>query len=469
MAASDSVLAFLAQATSHGGIVVRDQPKLDLDLYIQNYTGRTRFDRLIFIGKTSVPLCVDALRAAVIEAKKALDVSRYREIWDCIRIAAPEEPEAQRDDVWIEQTEMGNRLETARLEAELKGYRNNLIKESIRMGNEDLGKHLESIGKLQQASEAYARMRQDVSTTKHIIDCSMHLANVSLQRRDWTMVLNNVGKIGGVQTSEEEKATQAYTKIVSGISLLGMGHYGDAAQSFLQADANVPPSDYANIASPNDVAVYGGLTALATMDRRDLQQRVLENHDFRAFLEHEPHIRKAISLFINGRYSNCLSILESARPDYLLDIYLQKHIPTIYSKIRSKCIVQYFVPFSCVTISSLDAAFAKPGHSIEPELVNMIREGSLKAHIDGKDMLLVAVRPDPRAEMQQEALEVARKYEQDAKERLRRISLVAAGLEVVGAKKQSADHVPGLSTDELWYDENRTLVHAGGGAVESQG
>lgn len=87
----------------------------------------------------------------------------------------------------------------------------------------------------------------------------------------------------------------------------------------------------------------------------------------------------------------------------------------------------------------------------------------------GGVQLLVAVRPDPRAEMQREALEVARKYEQDAKERLRRISLVAAGLEVVGAKKQAADHVTGLSTDELWYDENRSLVQAGGGPVESQG
>lgn len=95
--------------------------------------GRTRFDRLIFIGKTCVPLCVDALKAAVNESKKGLDVSRYRESWDCIRIAAPDEPEAQRDDAWIEKTETGNRLETARLETELKGYKNNLIKESIRV------------------------------------------------------------------------------------------------------------------------------------------------------------------------------------------------------------------------------------------------------------------------------------------------------------------------------------------------
>lgn len=258
------------------------------------------------------------------------------------------------------------------------------------MGNEDLGKHFESIGKLQEAMEAYSRMRQDVSTTKHIIDCGKHLANVSLQRRDWTTALSTMGKTASVQNSDDEKSTQAFIKIVSGISNLGIGHYDDAAQNFLQADFAVPPSEYAHVASPNDVAIYGGLTALATMDRQDLQQRVLENHAFRMFLEQEPHIRKSISHFINGRYSSCLAILESARPDYLLDIYLHKHIPQIYSKIRSKCIVQCFAPFSCVTIDSLDAAFGQAGQSVEPELVRMIRDGPLKARIDAKERVRVS-------------------------------------------------------------------------------
>lgn len=99
------------------------------------FLGRTCFDRLLHIGKSSVPLCVDALKAAVIEAKQGRDVNRYREAWDCIRIAAPNEPEAVRDDAWIEKLEAENKVETARLETELKGYKNNLIKESIRVSS----------------------------------------------------------------------------------------------------------------------------------------------------------------------------------------------------------------------------------------------------------------------------------------------------------------------------------------------
>jgi len=103
--------------------------------------GRTRFDRLYFIARSSVVLCIEALKAAIAEAKSGKDTHRYREAWECIRIAAPNEPEAQFDKIWVETTDMTNKAETHRLEAELKGYKNNLVKESIRVGSIRLNLH----------------------------------------------------------------------------------------------------------------------------------------------------------------------------------------------------------------------------------------------------------------------------------------------------------------------------------------
>ncbi len=80
-----------------------------------------------------MPLRLDALKAAITEAKSGRDVSQYKQAWDCIRKLAPEEPEATRDEAWIDATEKSNKAETQRLESELKGYKNNLITESIRV------------------------------------------------------------------------------------------------------------------------------------------------------------------------------------------------------------------------------------------------------------------------------------------------------------------------------------------------
>lgn len=78
----------------------------------------------------------------------------------------------------------------------------------------------------------------------------------------------------------------------------------------------------------------------------------------------------------------------------------------------------------------------------------------------------MAVRPDPRVEMQLEALGVARQYEQEAKERLRRISLVAASLEIVGVNRKQGT---GLGADESWYEDGANLVPASGAPGDGQG
>lgn len=253
------------------------------------------------------------------------------------------------------------------------------------MGNEDLGKHFEKIGELTLAYDAYSKCRADVSTAKHIIEVGMHLARLSFYRRDWSAVTTNVNKMSGLQAEgTTDKSQQTTCHILYGIAHLGQGKYPEAARSFLQVDPAVSPAQYDEFASPNDIAVYGGLLALATMSRPELSG-VLDNSSFRTYLELEPHIRRAISQFVNGRYSACLSILESYHSDYLLDINLQPHLKHLYTVIRGKCIFHFVQPFSCVTIDNLNAAFSPPGGSIDRELVDMIGNGTLDARIDAID------------------------------------------------------------------------------------
>jgi COP9 signalosome complex subunit 1 len=261
------------------------------------------------------------------------------------------------------------------------------------MGNEDLGNHYQEIGDLDKSYDAFNRMRQDVLIQKHIVDVSRHLMSVCIEQGKWVTVQSNVQKIMAVaQPVEDERALQPYLKISLGLANLAEGKFHDTAISFLGVDSGMG-STYNDTASPNDVAVYGGLCALASMDRDELQRRVLENSNFRTYLELEPHIRRAVTFFVNGRYSACLSTLENYRNDYLLDIYLQRHITEIYHQIRSKSIIQYFVPFSCVTLDSMEAAFGSPGMSVEKELVDMIQRGTLVARIDKQNRVCPTLIP----------------------------------------------------------------------------
>jgi COP9 signalosome complex subunit 1 len=340
------------------------------------------------------------------------------------------------------------------------------------MGNEDLGKHLESIGDLSAAADTYSKMRPDVSTPKQLLDVGKHLVRVAIQRREWGMVSAHLSKLGGAQHAEEERAFQPYLKVAQGIALLGQEKYRDAAISFLSADSIVSAATYSELASQSDVASYGGLLALASMNRKELQHHVLDNAGFRAFLEHAPHIRRAVTQFVSGRYSACIAVLEAYRADYLLDLYLQKHVAAVYSQIRSKCIVQYLIPFSCVSFETMDRAFGGPGQDIEGELADMIQAGVLQARINTIDKVnpsppseigvnkLAKLTPlffslllklvttqvaNPRAQMQESALRTAEAYERLALDRLRRMGLAAAELELKSGKRQ---HPFGEMVDE---------------------
>ena len=71
---------------------------------------------------------------AVMEAKNGRDVRCYEKAVEALAHVAPKESEAILDTSWVNRTLKTVKAETERLEHELKGYKNNLIKESIRVG-----------------------------------------------------------------------------------------------------------------------------------------------------------------------------------------------------------------------------------------------------------------------------------------------------------------------------------------------
>lgn len=378
---------------------------------------------------------------------------------------APGDKDGIVDQAWVEKREKQNKAESNRLEAELKGYKNNLIKESIRvrshlippyipksnldlsqMGNEDLGAHYHAVGDLASATKAYGRMRDYCTTPAHIASTSFRVIEVAIDHNNWLAVQSSVHKIRNLQLRAEDQAkSQPKAQAAMGLSLLHGGEYRDAAISFLNTDPTLGDR-YNEVLTSNDVAVYGGLCALASMEREDLQSKVLDSSSFRNFLELEPHIRRAITFFCSAKYAPCLDILEAYRADYLLDLHLQRHVPKLYDLIRTKSIVQYFAPFSCVTLDSMARIFANSTSTstatsisskpIEDELVELIATGILKAKIDLEHRVLIADQVDVRAQVHHETLESVKRFKKEAHLKLMRMEFMNAGMEIKPPPRQ---------------------------------
>jgi len=111
------------------------------------------------------------------------------------------------------------------------------------------------------------------------------------------------------------------------------------------------------VISPQDIATYGCICALASFDRIDLKNRILENQNFRQFLELTPQFRKIIEDFYQSKYTSCLQGLEQIKSELQLDIHLHDHVAGLFQEIRKRALIQYFSPFLSVDMNKMAATF----------------------------------------------------------------------------------------------------------------
>lgn len=123
---------------------------------------------------------------------------------------------------------------------------------------------------------------------------------------------------------------------------------------------------------------------MAFLDREELKTQLLDNSEFKAYLELEPHIREAAQAFFSARYSVTLDILERHRPDFAVDIFLSPHVDLLYKEIRQKALVQTFYPYSTLELSTLSSHFCAPVADLATEIVQLIEDGKIKARLDNE-------------------------------------------------------------------------------------
>ena len=375
------------------------------------------------------------------------------------------------DPEWAARQEEANRRELARLEGELRGYKHNLIRESIRMGQEDLAMHLLATGGpspndtspagYAAAYQAFGKMRDYCTTPTHINGLTLRLVYTALIQgvaaqqaggapaSNWSSVLANAGRLRATGVREEEQAKLTpISHVTSGLAQLALGAYREAATVFLRTPVNyhrlgpvhgIDPER--SIATANDVAVYGGLCALATLDRDALATTVLGG-DFRQFLEQEPHVRKAIGYYTTAKYRACIDLLRRYYSDWSLDIFLGSpagpgatvsHLDRLLARIRERSITAHFASFSRVRLDALAATFPPPNsapNAMEAEARALIESGTLDARLDAVDGALVAPHTDNRRRTHNDAVRAADEIERTLLLRLHKVNLTIAGLEV---------------------------------------
>merc|ERR1719350_2762980 len=95
---------------------------------------------------------------------------------------------------WIETKNKKAALKLEKLDTDLKNYKSNSIKESIRRGHDDLGDHFLDCGDLSNALKCYSRARDYCTSGKHVVSMCVNVIKVSVYLQNWSHVISYVNK-----------------------------------------------------------------------------------------------------------------------------------------------------------------------------------------------------------------------------------------------------------------------------------
>jgi COP9 signalosome complex subunit 1 len=166
-------------------------------------------------------------------------------------------------------------------------------------------------------------------------------------------------------------------------------------------------NQFCSVVSAEDLAMYGALLGLATLDRDKLHSLVIDgpfkgrlevcfpvmavsSFTIRPLLLHSlllvntsiqlvPAMRDVLRHYSLAEYGPCISVLQgTVRRDILLDIHLHSHVTALLDMIRDRCIVQYFRPYSSVSLEKMGKVFGCNETDMEEIVARLIISGGVQ-------------------------------------------------------------------------------------------
>mmetsp|Transcript_24634 Transcript_24634/g.61811 ORF Transcript_24634/g.61811 Transcript_24634/m.61811 type:complete len:306 (+) Transcript_24634:169-1086(+) len=282
-------------------------------------------------------------------------------------------------------------------------------------------------GQLERARRSFLNTQHFSTIPKHVVQWCLNVMHVCILAGQYIEVMHLFEK-----AKRELKSRNAplSSKLYScaGLTMLWQGEYRSAAQNFalitphLTSETSTSAIQKAML-QPRDVALCGGLCALASYDRESLHELLFQNVHFKHFLESFPLVREMMLDFHASRYASCLNYLERLRLNHIaMDPYLAPKSEELCKTIRRRAIIQYCIPFVSVDLRRMAAAFESDLPSLETELVSMILCGDLSARICSQTKVLFKIDAKDRSRTFERALELGALYQEQTLQMLVRVS-----------------------------------------------
>jgi COP9 signalosome complex subunit 1 len=348
------------------------------------------------------------------------------------------------DNEWITSVEEAFQFQLERESAVLKKAQEENVKESIRVSMVKIFDINFRAGKFYEAAKLYSRSLRDYSNSQTVLPMLMNHVKVLMMMQDYLRVETYISQaersISDIQEREKQHSRDAFPRdekasksalqqavkylakinAVLGVTKMCNKNYKLAADRLTSVDHEI--FEFSDLLSTTDIAYYGCFCALASYDRNELKEKVINNGNFRKFMEPEGKLVDLIQAFRNNSFINVFQLLEEMRPLLLLNVYIAPHQTELYKLIRRRAFVQYISTFGVISLQTMAKVFRTDTNELIDELVDLIDLGIIDARIDPSEEKLYRMDEDATEKNSQRLL----KIQQDLAERTRVLTIRAA-------------------------------------------
>uniref|UniRef100_A0A1I7YDH1 PCI domain-containing protein n=1 Tax=Steinernema glaseri TaxID=37863 RepID=A0A1I7YDH1_9BILA len=339
--------------------------------------------------------------------------------------------------VWATTTTTAGINNIDAMQAEYKRQKDEGVKESTRRALHELIRAYVDMGRIPEAITLYSRgMREYCTSFKHVVEMLLEWMTLALHAgsgyhyRLEQLLSQAERAIAEARESTEAKAkqgaaptppqgspggtvvnikqlideSQCKITILSALHhLINSRKYRDVAQKLINVSFDV--FDSSDLMSANDVAIYGTICALATFSRTELKERILNNMEFRKFMECDQRLVDVVKKFISSDFSAVMDLLNGFKNELQLNIYIAAHVNKLYSLIRKEAIRLYFFPFSNANIRTMAEVFQTTPEGMIEELAELIFMKAIDARINAETMEVTVNRYHKRGKTHEKTLE----------------------------------------------------------------
>mmetsp|Transcript_21483 Transcript_21483/g.61358 ORF Transcript_21483/g.61358 Transcript_21483/m.61358 type:complete len:419 (-) Transcript_21483:500-1756(-) len=384
----------------------------DLETYVGQYGSHGAVQRLLFVMSTSEDkaLKIEAGKLCLDMLKRTTNAKGYTETYNAVKelMEGGDAAPPQYDSVWVEATQKQTNILKDLYEQDLHQAKASQIKENIRNCHAQLTNLCIEQGDYTSALKYVSKSREFCTDAEAVFSTCMTIIKLSALLQQYTSIQSFASK--AQHTPFKDEAGNSKIQAAYGLFYMTSGKYRNAALSFAQVKQQDLGVAFGDVVCAQDVALYGVLCGLASLDRGEIQSKLLECSHFRECLDLVPQIRDIAMDFCSFKYAACLVALERLRGSLSLDVHLHTQVTELCSQIRSKGIVQYFAPFLSVSLHSMAEAFNTDVDGIQSEVAQLVGKRQLDAKIDSHKKILHVRHANQRRSTYQNAMRVSQDF-----------------------------------------------------------